>query len=43
MMSDLDSIDKNGGLEMDEILRKVRLHEGQEIQNKRKMSAKTCE
>jgi L-2-hydroxyglutarate oxidase LhgO len=38
-----DSTFNNAGLQADRIRRKVRLHEGQKIQNKRKMSAKTRE
>jgi hypothetical protein len=42
-MSDATFAFKIAGLQADENRRKVRLHEGQEIQNMRKMSAKTCE
>jgi L-2-hydroxyglutarate oxidase LhgO len=40
-MNGADSIFKNAGLQADEIRRKVRLHEGQKIQNKRKNARKT--
>ena len=40
-MNGADSIFKIDWLQADAIRRKVRLHEGQKIQNKRKMSAKT--